>query len=65
MKKAFVDQKLCVACGCCLTACRLGAISIPRGTHAVIDRKKCVGCGMCAKKCPAGLIAIREAKDDA
>ena len=64
MKKAFVDQKLCVACGCCLTACRLGAISIPRGTHAVIDRKKCVGCGMCARKCPAGLIAIREAKDD-
>ena len=28
-KKAFVNQNLCVACGCCLTACRINAISIP------------------------------------
>ena len=50
MKKAFVDKKLCVACGCCLTACKVGAITIPRGVCAIIDINKCVGCGMCAKK---------------
>lgn len=62
MKKAFVNQKLCVACGCCLTACKLGAVSIPKGVNAIIDKTKCVGCGMCAKKCPANLISIREAE---
>ena len=61
MKKAVVDQKLCVACGCCLTACKLGAVSIPKGVCAVIDEAKCVGCGMCAKKCPASIITVKEA----
>lgn len=60
MKKAFVDKNLCVACGCCLTACRLGAISIPKGTHAIIDNEKCVGCGLCAKNCPASIISVKE-----
>ena len=60
MKKAYVDEKLCVACGCCITACKRGAVSIPHGTHATIDYDKCVGCGLCAKKCPASVILIRE-----
>ena len=60
VKKAYVDQKLCVACGCCVTACKLGAINIPSGTHAEIDFKKCVGCGMCAQKCPASIITVKE-----
>lgn len=63
-KKAFVDQKLCVACGSCLKACRAGAISIPRGVYAVIDSVKCIGCGMCSKKCPASIITISEVKSN-
>ena len=59
---AYVDKSLCVACGCCLTACRVGAVSVPRGIYAVIDETKCVGCGMCAKKCPASVITIKEQK---
>jgi len=60
MKKANVNQTLCVACGCCITACKKGAVSIPNGVSAIIDTTKCVGCGLCAKKCPAGLITIKE-----
>lgn len=61
MKKlAFVDQKICVACGACMKACPKDAISIWRGCYAVAEDTKCVGCGLCAKTCPAGCIAIKE-----
>lgn len=60
MKKAYIDQNLCVACGSCLTACKTGAVNLPNGVCAVIDLEKCVGCGMCAKKCPASIITIKE-----
>lgn len=62
-KRACVDQKLCVACGCCMNACRIGAISIPNGVCAIIDEAKCVGCGMCAKNCPASVIAMEVVQD--
>ena len=38
-KKACVDTSLCVACGCCLTACKLGAISIPHGVYLSCIRR--------------------------
>lgn len=60
MKKAYIDTKLCVACGCCLTACKLNAVSIPTGTCAIVDKNKCVGCGLCAANCPAGIITVKE-----
>lgn len=63
-KKAIINKKLCVACGCCLTACRLGAISIPKGTNALVNYDKCVGCGLCSQKCPAGIITISEVNDN-
>ena len=61
MKKfAFVDQKVCVACGACMKACPKGAISIYRGCYAMVEEAKCIGCGLCAKTCPAGCIVIKE-----
>lgn len=62
-KQAFIDENLCVACGCCQTACPLKAITIPDGICATVNYAKCVGCGMCAKKCPASIISIREVTD--
>lgn len=59
-KKASVSQRDCVACGCCVKVCPLGAISIDRGIQAVVDWVKCVGCGKCARECPASVIEIRE-----
>lgn len=59
-KSAFVDQKICVACGACMKVCPKGAISIYRGCYALADKAKCVGCSLCAKTCPAGCITIAE-----
>ena len=61
-KKAVVDKKLCVACGCCLTACKLGAISIPHGVCAMIDEDKCVGCGRCLESCPVNMNIVKVIK---
>ena len=61
-KKAFVDQSVCVACGCCVKVCRLGAIQIVKGIRAQVDLTRCVGCGKCAVECPASIIEIREAE---
>lgn len=60
-RKAEVSEAYCVACGCCVKVCPLGAISIYRGIKAVVDQDKCLGCGKCAKECPASVIEIREA----
>ena len=59
-RKAFVQQSDCVACGCCVKVCPLGAIQIMNGIMAEVDMTKCVGCGKCAKECPASVIIIRE-----
>ena len=62
-KKANIDQKICVACGCCMKVCPLGAISIYKGLFAQVEANKCVGCGKCAKECPASIISIEEVQN--
>jgi len=59
-RKAWVNQRDCVACGCCAKVCPLGAIKIVKGIMAQVDLGKCVGCGKCATECPASVITIRE-----
>lgn len=59
-RKAVVDQKNCVACGCCMKICPMQAIEIAHGVMAQVDTEKCVGCGKCAKECPASVITIAE-----
>ena len=59
-RKAFVNQSVCVACGCCVKVCPMGAIQILKGIMAQVDLGKCVGCSKCARECPASVIEIRE-----
>ena len=63
-RKAFVEQADCVACGCCVKVCPLGAIRIISGIMAQVDMGKCVGCGKCAKECPASVITVREVEHE-
>ena len=60
-RKAFVARQDCVACGCCVKVCPIGAIEVIRGLYARVNGDRCVGCGRCAKECPASVITIREA----
>ena len=59
-RKAHVDDKHCVACGCCVKVCPFQAIDIILGITAEINHDKCMGCGKCVKECPASVIELRE-----
>lgn len=48
----------CVACGNCVNACPVKALSIHKGLYAEVDAGLCVGCGKCELRCPAGVIDI-------
>lgn len=63
-KKSALVSRECVACGCCVKACPLGAVSVYKGLYALVDQSRCVGCGKCEKACPAQVISIA-AKGDA
>jgi Fe-S-cluster-containing dehydrogenase component len=58
---AVIDEKKCIGCKFCISACPLGNI-----TFSPIERKivKCDLCGGepgCAEFCPSGAIEFREA----
>jgi len=59
-RKSYVDEKFCVACGCCAKVCPINAIEIWKGIRAKVNLEKCLGCGKCAKECPASVIELRE-----
>ena len=59
-RRAWVAREDCVACGCCVKVCPLGAIAVVKGIAAQVDEARCVGCGKCVRECPATVITLRE-----
>lgn len=59
-RKAVVEERDCVACGCCVKVCPLGAIQVLHGIAARVNLDKCVGCGKCVRECPASVIQLQE-----
>ena len=59
-RKAYVSRGECVACGCCVKVCPLGAIRGGSGLYADVDASKCVGCKKCAVEYRASLTEIGE-----
>ena len=57
-KLAQVPREQCVACGCCVKVCPLGAVAVYRGIYAQVDAGRWVGCGKCAAACPAEIITL-------
>jgi heterodisulfide reductase subunit A len=62
-----VDEKKCMGCGTCISACTYGAIEFResrQGKKAVVNPVLCKGDGLCNAKCPTGAIQLKHFTDE-
>jgi len=62
-----VDEKKCMGCGACISACAYGAIEFRetrQGKKAVVNPVLCKGDGLCNAKCPTGAIRLKHFTDE-
>lgn len=64
---AEVNEKRCMGCGACISACTYGAIQFretKRDKKAVVNPVLCKGDGLCNVKCPTGAIVLKHFTDE-
>ena len=62
-----VDERKCMGCGACVSACTYGAIELRetrQGKKAVVNPVICKGDGLCNAKCPTGAIQLKHYTDE-
>jgi heterodisulfide reductase subunit A len=62
-----VDEKRCMGCGACMSACTYGAIEFhetKQGKKAVVNPVLCKGDGLCNTKCPTAAIQLKHYTDE-
>jgi heterodisulfide reductase subunit A len=62
-----VDEKRCIGCGQCVSACTYGAIDLRdtrQGEKAVVNPVLCKGDGLCNATCPTGAIQLKHFTDE-
>jgi heterodisulfide reductase subunit A len=62
-----VDEKTCMGCGACISACSYNAIEFRKtkqGPKAVVNPVLCKGDGLCNAKCPTGAIFLKHFTDE-
>ena len=62
-----VNEKKCMGCGACISACTYGAIEFRetrQGKKAVVNPVICKGDGLCNAKCPTGAIFLKHFNDE-
>jgi heterodisulfide reductase subunit A len=62
-----VDEKKCIGCGTCASACTYGAIDLQetkQGKKAVVNPVICKGDGLCNARCPTGAIKLKHYTDE-
>jgi heterodisulfide reductase subunit A len=62
-----VDEKRCIGCGQCVSACAYDAIEVRenRGEKkAIVNPVLCKGDGLCNAKCPTGAIQLKNFTDE-
>ncbi len=55
---AVVEPAECSACGACVDACQVQAVSQQDDDPAQVDPERCLGCGLCATACAFGAITM-------
>jgi MinD superfamily P-loop ATPase len=56
LKRAVVNNDICINCGQCHEKCKFNAIS----EEIVVDNTKCEGCGVCEYVCPVDAITMKD-----
>jgi len=56
--KYSIDPEKCKACGACLKACTVEAVTGERKQPHVIDAKKCIKCGACYEACKFDAVVV-------
>jgi heterodisulfide reductase subunit A len=62
-----VDEKSCMGCGACISACTYDAIEFRetrQGKKALVNPVLCKGDGLCNAKCPTGAIFLKHFTDE-
>ncbi len=62
-----VEEKRCIGCGACASACTYGAIDLRetrQGRKAVVNPVLCKGDGLCNARCPTGAISLKHFTDE-
>ena len=62
-----VNDKKCMGCGACISACTYGAIEFRetrQGKKAAVNPVLCKGDGLCNAKCPTGAIFLKHFTDE-
>jgi heterodisulfide reductase subunit A len=62
-----VDERKCIGCGACITACTYGAMEFRetrQGKKAVVNPVICKGDGLCNAKCPTGAVFLKHFTDE-
>ena len=62
-----VNEKMCLGCGACASACTYGAVQLEetkQGKKARVIPVLCKGCGLCNSKCPTGAISLKHFTDE-
>jgi uncharacterized protein (DUF362 family)/Pyruvate/2-oxoacid:ferredoxin oxidoreductase delta subunit len=58
--RPWIQRKLCIKCGMCVTTCPQKAIRQPaRDNYPAVNQSDCIGCFCCLESCPQGAFAVR------